>query len=258
VSLFTRDVPPELLEAPVNVLRASLHPRGFASRIINLSEWRGHLLERVRRQVTLTADPELAALYEELRAYPGEPTPPVVTEHNAVVVPLRVRSELGELAFFSIVASIGTPNDITVSELVIESFFPADHHTAAILQTAFTAEENVAAPAAPSRRLSSCELRTPQSKLVTQAVGSVSDLNQHAVRYFEVRRIKVTVDAPGDRAHGLRKAGVERGALGGQLYWTRIVGPTAADQAARFEALKKVGNVRSAQTKLGLAGQVVV
>jgi transcriptional regulator with XRE-family HTH domain len=143
VGLFTRDLAPDLLEPPVNVLRASLHPRGFASRIINLGEWRSHLLDRLRRQVALTADPDLAALYEELRAYPGEPTPPIAHAHSAVVVPLRVRSELGELAFFSIVASIGTPNDITVSELVIESFFPADQHTASLLQSAFSAAQNV-------------------------------------------------------------------------------------------------------------------
>jgi transcriptional regulator with XRE-family HTH domain len=139
VNLFTRDLPPDLLEAPVNALRASLHPRGLAPRIVNLGEWRGHLLERLRRQVALTADPEIAALYEELRGYPGMPPAPVVPEHSAVVVPLRVRYEPGELRFFSIVASIGTPNDITVSELVIKSFFPADQYTASVLRQTFSA-----------------------------------------------------------------------------------------------------------------------
>ncbi len=138
VSLFTHDLPPDLLRPPVNVLRASLHPRGFATRIANLAEWRSHLLHRLRRQVALTADPELTMLYEELRSYPGATPSPAAPSHSAVVIPLRVRSDKGELSFFSIVASIGTPIDITVSELVIESFFPADQHTASVLQTAFT------------------------------------------------------------------------------------------------------------------------
>jgi transcriptional regulator with XRE-family HTH domain len=135
IGLFTRDLPPDLLEPPINVLRVSLHPRGLAPRIVNLGEWRAHLLDRLRRQVALTADPELTGLYEELRAYPGEQPASVLPEHSAVVVPLRVRVDGGELAFFSIVARIGTPVDITVSELVIESFFPADEHTASVLRT---------------------------------------------------------------------------------------------------------------------------
>jgi transcriptional regulator with XRE-family HTH domain len=142
VSIFTRDLPPDLLQPPVNVLRASLHPRGFAPRIVNLAEWRGHLLHRLRREIALTADGELSALYEELRAYPSQPAASALPEHSAVVAPLRLRSELGELAFFSMVASIGTPVDITVSELVIESFFPADQHTASALHAAFSARSS--------------------------------------------------------------------------------------------------------------------
>jgi transcriptional regulator with XRE-family HTH domain len=138
VGLFTADLAPDLLDPPVNVLRASLHPRGFAPRIVNLAEWRGHLLHRLQRQVALTGDGELAALYEELRGYPSPPVASVAPEHSAVVVPLRIRSDSGELSFFSIVASIGTPMDITVSELVVESFFPADQHTASVLQAAFS------------------------------------------------------------------------------------------------------------------------
>jgi transcriptional regulator with XRE-family HTH domain len=137
-SIFTRDLPPDLLDPPTNVLRASLHPRGFAPRIINLAEWRGHLLHRLRREIALTADGELSALYEELRGYPCEHAASGMPEQSAVVLPLRIRSELGELAFFSIVASIGTPVDITVSELVIESFFPADQHTASALHAALS------------------------------------------------------------------------------------------------------------------------
>jgi transcriptional regulator with XRE-family HTH domain len=135
VGLLTSGIAPELLETPVNVLRASLHPRGLAPRIANLGEWRGHLLDRLRRQVTLTADAQLAALYEELRGYPGEP-PATVLPEQAVVAPLRLRLDGGgELALFSMVASIGTPLDITVSELAIESFFPADAASASVFDT---------------------------------------------------------------------------------------------------------------------------
>jgi transcriptional regulator with XRE-family HTH domain len=136
VGLFTLHLPAELLEPPVNVLRASLHPRGMAPRILNLAEWRGHLLHRLRREAELAFDPQLMALYEELRGYPGGETSPAAASHaQDVVVPLRLRHERGHLAFFSIVASFGTPLDITVEELAIESFFPADAHTAEVLRT---------------------------------------------------------------------------------------------------------------------------
>ena len=136
VSMFISQIPPDLLEPPINVLRVSLHPHGMASRILNLAEWRGHLLHRLRRQVALTSDAELATLYDELRGYSDSPPTSIVPEHSAVVVPLRLRHEAGELAFFSMVATCGTPSDITVAELVIESFFPADAFTASILRSA--------------------------------------------------------------------------------------------------------------------------
>src|SRR5262249_28290208 len=85
VGLFTAALAPDLLEPPVNVLRLSLHPRGLAPRIVNLAEWRGHLLHRLHRQVALTGDAELAALYEELRGYPSPPPGSVVPDHSAVV-----------------------------------------------------------------------------------------------------------------------------------------------------------------------------
>jgi transcriptional regulator with XRE-family HTH domain len=136
VGLFTERLPQELLAPPVNVLRVSLHPNGVAPYIVNLGEWRAHLLGRLRRQVALTADAELARLLDELRAYPcDQPEPEVeVPGPGDVVVPLRVRLDQDELAFFSTVATFGTPLDITLSELVIESFFPADPSTAAILR----------------------------------------------------------------------------------------------------------------------------
>jgi transcriptional regulator with XRE-family HTH domain len=132
--LFISQLPPDLVAPPVNVLRASLHPRGLAARIINLSEWRSHLLHRLRRQVEITFDAQLAALYQELRAYSGDAPEAPLPEHPAVVVPLRLRHEAGELALFSMVSTCGTPSDVTVDELVIESFFPADEFTASVLR----------------------------------------------------------------------------------------------------------------------------
>lgn len=135
IAMFTHDIAPELMEPPVNVLRVSLHPRGMATHIINLGEWRAHILSRLRRQLTLTADSELARLYEELRAYPCEgPDPEVeIPGPSDIVIPLRIRHGDGELAFLSTVATFGTPLDITVAELAIESFYPADIHTATVL-----------------------------------------------------------------------------------------------------------------------------
>ena len=135
------DAAPELLTPPVNVLRLSLHPDGIAPRIVNLGEWRAHLLARLRRQAALTADPDLAGLYAELRGYPcAEPHPEIDTPGpGAVVVPLRLRSEGMELAFFGIAASFGIPTDITVEELAIELFFPSDEATRAALQAAYPA-----------------------------------------------------------------------------------------------------------------------
>jgi transcriptional regulator with XRE-family HTH domain len=136
VTLLVGQADPELLAPPVNVLRVSLHPDGMASRIVNLGEWRAHLFGRLRRQIALTADPGLAELYEELRAYPcDQPAPEVeVPGPGDVVVPLRFRLGDRELSFLSIVASFGTPLDVTVSELAIESFFPADPATGSALR----------------------------------------------------------------------------------------------------------------------------
>jgi transcriptional regulator with XRE-family HTH domain len=132
IALFTSGVKPELLEPPVNVLRLSLHPDGMAPRVANLPEWRAHLLARLHRQAEATGDLRLIALREELAAYPGGPSrrPP-----PEVVVPLRYRADQGELSFISMTAVVGTPLDITVEELAIESFYPADEATAAALRS---------------------------------------------------------------------------------------------------------------------------
>jgi transcriptional regulator with XRE-family HTH domain len=134
IGLFTGGARSELLEPPVNVLRLSLHPDGMAPRIANLREWRAHLLARLRRQAEATGDHRLAALHTELTAYPGgqvegSASPPAAD----VVVPLRYRTPGAELSFLSLTAVVGTPMDVTVEELAIESFYPADDQTAAAL-----------------------------------------------------------------------------------------------------------------------------
>jgi hypothetical protein len=131
IAQFTRHVSPALLEPPVNVLRLSLHPDGMAPRITNLPEWRAHLLTRLHRQAEATGDERLKALHGELAGYPGgEAARPDLTD---VVVPLRYRADHAELCFLSITAVVGTPMDVTVEELAIESFYPADDRTAAAL-----------------------------------------------------------------------------------------------------------------------------
>lgn len=137
VALFTEGVAEELLVPPANVLRVSLHPEGMAPLIENLGEWRAHLLGRLRRQGALTADPGLARLLNELRAYPcDQPEPEVeIPGPGDIVVPLRIRHGDRKLSFFSTVATFGTPLDVTVAELAIESFFPADPDTASVLRS---------------------------------------------------------------------------------------------------------------------------
>ncbi|HEY3140524.1 MAG TPA: helix-turn-helix domain-containing protein [Acidimicrobiales bacterium] len=133
---FLTDVAPELLEPPTNALRLSLHPDGLAQRILNLAEYSAHVLHRLQQQAVLSQDAELEVLYDELRGYPGvEETSPAVFEPAAMVFsPLRVRGPDGqELAFFSTLATFGSAVDITMAELLIESFFPADPTTSAAL-----------------------------------------------------------------------------------------------------------------------------
>lgn len=124
-------VDPALLEPPVNVLRLSLHPRGLAPRIRNLGQWRAHLVEQLHRRIDRTADPRLVELDEELAGYPGGDAVPAAP--TDVVLPLRLVTPAGELSFFSIAAHVGTAADVTVDELTIEAFYPADATTAEAL-----------------------------------------------------------------------------------------------------------------------------
>ena len=134
VSLFLEGVAPHLLAPPANVLRVSLHPEGMAPRIVNLGEWRAHLLDRLGRQAVVSGDPALFARHEELAGYPGGEIGHVPDlEAGTIAVPLRLRTDDGELAFISTATTFGTATDVTVSELAIESFFPADDATARAL-----------------------------------------------------------------------------------------------------------------------------
>ncbi|MDL4776435.1 MULTISPECIES: helix-turn-helix domain-containing protein [Thermomonosporaceae] len=133
--LFIEGAPAELLEPPLNVLRLSMHPDGMAKNILNLGEWRAHMISWVRRHVALTADAALAQLYRELRDYPGPDGEAAVPPPGGqVFVPLRMLLDGRELSFFSTIATFGTPVDITLAELAIESFYPADPATTAFLR----------------------------------------------------------------------------------------------------------------------------
>jgi transcriptional regulator with XRE-family HTH domain len=135
VALFMQGAAPEQRTPPINVMRLSLHPRGAAPHIINLAQWCAHLLSRLRREIAQTADPELVALYTEVRGYQPDfdATNLETPLAGEVVIPLRFRIGDQDLVFFSMVAAFGTPLDITVDELALELFFPADPATAAFL-----------------------------------------------------------------------------------------------------------------------------
>ncbi len=132
IAMLTEGAAPQLLEPPVNALRLALHPDGMAKRIINYGEWRAHLLRDLAAQADASGDDALYALHEELKAYPGEQGEPA---EQAVFVPLRIRGPQDqELRFLSTRTTFATAVDVTVSELAIESFFPADAPTAAAIR----------------------------------------------------------------------------------------------------------------------------
>jgi transcriptional regulator with XRE-family HTH domain len=136
-AILAAGMAPELLQPPVNALRVSLHPRGMASRILNFGEWSEHLIARVHRQVAASGDPALVALEAELKEYcgvRGEAGPRAQAQHE-LYVPLILQAPDGaELRFFSTISTFGTALDITLSELAVESFFPADEVTGAALR----------------------------------------------------------------------------------------------------------------------------
>ena len=132
VSLLTEGCVPALLEPPVNVLRLTLHPGGMAPRVRNLPEWRAHLLDRLDRDITATADAALFTLRAELAGYPCPAG--ARTDTRSILVPLRIRVRDRDLSLLSTTTVFGTPRDVTLAELAIESFYPADTSTAEFLR----------------------------------------------------------------------------------------------------------------------------
>jgi hypothetical protein len=137
VAPFLAAASPALLTPPVNVLRLSLHPDGLAPRIANLSQWRPYLLQRLQHESDLTGDPQLDELLTELRGYPtprdraGSPvSTATVHADSRVFVPLQLETDAGVLSFLSTTTVFGTPVDVTVAEIALECFFPADDATA--------------------------------------------------------------------------------------------------------------------------------
>jgi transcriptional regulator with XRE-family HTH domain len=134
--LLLEGVSAELTAPPVNALRITLHPHGMAPRILNFAEWSGHLLTRLHRQALLSQDPALAELERELLSFPEvERHSVAVAPAEMLFVPLRLQLPDGPvLAMFSTLATFGTALDITLEELSIESFFPADDETERFLR----------------------------------------------------------------------------------------------------------------------------
>jgi transcriptional regulator with XRE-family HTH domain len=140
LSSLLAGVAPRLMQPPVNVLRLGMHPEGLGPRVENYVQWRAHTLTRLRQQIAATADPILMELLAELEAYPRPASSapesgshPEEIDYGGVVVPFQLRTEVGVLSFFSTTTVFGTPLDITLAELAIESFFPADPQTAETL-----------------------------------------------------------------------------------------------------------------------------
>jgi len=131
IGTFTKDAAPQLLAPPVNVLRLSLHPDGMAPRIGNFPEWAWHVLNAMAAELDRNPDERLAALHAELRRY----VPPARTApgHLGFAVPLELRSPYGELRLMTTITSFATAVDVTLSELKLEAFLPADQATAAAL-----------------------------------------------------------------------------------------------------------------------------
>jgi transcriptional regulator with XRE-family HTH domain len=139
VGPFLAHASPALLAPPINVLRLSLHPDGLAPQIVNFAQWRQHLLDRLQQQAWASADPALVALHAELRDLPAPrhaaaQAPSIGGDGAGVFVPLQIASELGVLSFLSTTTVFGTPVDLTLAELALECFFPADASTGEALR----------------------------------------------------------------------------------------------------------------------------
>jgi transcriptional regulator with XRE-family HTH domain len=141
IDFLTQGVADELLAPPANVLRIALHPQGMAPRIVNFADWSGYLLERLRREIVATRDQELAALREELTSYPGvTPNPDDAQSANRILLLHELRLDNAALALFSTTTTFGTARHVTLAELTIEAFYPADAQTATALAEAASAD----------------------------------------------------------------------------------------------------------------------
>ncbi len=131
--ILVEDIDPTLLEPPINVLRIAVHPDGLAPRIANLDHWSEHILTRLHRQSIVTGDPELEELSDELvellAASGVTPKPEPTESANLVATPMLLESRLGSLALITMIATFGTALDITLAELALETFLPADAET---------------------------------------------------------------------------------------------------------------------------------
>lgn len=135
---LTAGCAPWLLEAP-NATRLALHPEGMAPRIVNLPEWGAHLISRLRREAANSGDPALDQLRAEVESFPGVlggESPVAEVPPTEILVPLRLHDGEEELAFVSTVSTFGTALEITLSELSIEAFYPANARTATRLLAA--------------------------------------------------------------------------------------------------------------------------
>ncbi len=134
VASLTQGASPALLTAPCNVLRLTLHPDGMAPRIENLGQWRSYLMNRLSRQVDDTADSELVKLLEELSAYPSpKPGRADLASDDQIAIPLRLRTQAGLLSLWSTTMVFDAAQDVTLSEIVLETFLPADKSSSEML-----------------------------------------------------------------------------------------------------------------------------
>lgn len=134
IGILTEQVALHLLQPPVNVVRIALHPDGLAPQIVNFGQWRDHIIERLDSQVEASADPVLAALRDEVAAYPSPYNDNEGAASNPIAIPLILDTVAGRISFLSAITVFGTPVDVTLSELAIEAFFPADAASADLLR----------------------------------------------------------------------------------------------------------------------------
>jgi transcriptional regulator with XRE-family HTH domain len=167
--VLTEGVASELLAPPVNVLRLALHPKGMAPRIVNFDDWARHVLERPRQEHAQAPDDRHLALLAELESYLPEPPAAPAADHLGFAVPLRLHSRFGELRLLTAITTFATAVDVTLSELRLETFLPADEATAAALAQA------VAAPGKPTLTSAAAPAQAVSSPSGGPAVASAMD-----------------------------------------------------------------------------------